>query len=294
MTRAYGYCALTYAAALIAGWAVANRLALAGEHPLWVALAADVAATLVVFAFSVGFDNSSLYDPYWSVAPPVLGAYFALQPMAASVNGARQILVLSLVVAWSVRLTYNFLRGWGGLRHEDWRYVEIRHKTGRAYWLVSLFGIQLFPTLFVFAGCLPLFAALAVGTRPLNAVDVIAAVMTVVAIAIEATADAQLRRFRTKPDRQPDEILETGLWAWSRHPNYFGEMLFWWGLFVFALASGPGQVWTGVGALAITCLFRFVSLRLLEARMLERRPGYAEHVRNLSAFVPWPSRRKQR
>jgi steroid 5-alpha reductase family enzyme len=293
VTHALGSCALTYAAALIAGWAVARGLAAPGEHPLWVALAADLAATLTVFAFSVGFDNSSLYDPYWSVAPPVLGVYFALQPIAASANGARQSLVLALVAAWSIRLTYNFLRGWGGLRHEDWRYVDIRRKTGRAYWLVSLLGIHLLPTLFVFAGCLPLYAALALGPKPLNAFDGIAAGVTVLAIAFEATADAQLRRFRTKPDRQRDEILATGLWAWSRHPNYFGEMLFWWGLFGFAVASGPDQAWTGLGALAITLLFRFVSLRLIETRMLERRPSYAEHVRKLPAFVPWLPKKKR-
>jgi steroid 5-alpha reductase family enzyme len=146
--------------------------------------------------------------------------------------------------------------------------------------------------LFVFAGCLPLYAALAIGTQPLNAVDGFAAAVTILAITFEATADAQLRRFRMRSEPRPDEILATGLWAWSRHPNYFGEMLFWWGLFGFALASGAGKLWTGAGALAITLLFRFVSLRLLETRMLERRPAYAEHVRIRSAFVPWPPRKR--
>jgi steroid 5-alpha reductase family enzyme len=294
MTRALAYCALAYVAALGAGWAVTHWLTLAGEHPLWIALSADVAATLGVFVFSVAFNNSSFYDPYWSAAPPVLGAYFALQPTAAAANGVRQVLVLFLVTLWAVRLTYNFLRGWSGLDHEDWRYVEIRRKTGHVYWLVSWFGIHLFPTLFVFAGCLPLYAALAIGARPLNGLNLLAAVVTITAITLEATADAQLREFRTKSDRQRDEILATGLWAWSRHPNYFGEMLFWWGLFLFALAAGPGLLWTGAGAVAITLLFRFVSLRLIETRMIERRSGYAEHARRLSVFVPWPPRKAGR
>jgi steroid 5-alpha reductase family enzyme len=294
MARALSFCTLAYAAALAAGWAVAHALGPSGQSPLWIALAADLAATLVVFAFSVALDNSSLYDPYWSVAPPVLGAYFALQPTASNANGARQVLVLSFVAFWGVRLTYNFLRGWGGLGHEDWRYADLRRKTGAAYWIVSLLGIHLFPTLLVFAGCLPLYAALAIGTRPLNRLDLLAAAVTSLAIVLEATADAQLRRFRNRPDRKQGEILASGLWAWSRHPNYFGEMLFWWGLFGFALASGPSQLWTGVGALAITLLFRFVSLRLIETRMLERRPGYAEHARNRPLFVPWPARKRRR
>jgi steroid 5-alpha reductase family enzyme len=292
LTRALGICALAYAAALAGAWAVAHWFVLSGQHPLWIALAADVAATVVVFGFSVALNNSSLYDPYWSVAPPLIGGYFALQLSAAEVNGARQILVLALVSIWGIRLTYNFLRGWNGLGHEDWRYVEIRHKTGRAYWLVSLLGIHLFPTLIVFAGCLPLYASLATGTRPLGVLDLVATALTTTAIAFEATADAQLRRFRTKPDRPRDEILATGLWAWSLHPNYFGEMLFWWGLFVFALAAAPGQLWTGAGALAITFMFRFVSLRLIETRMRERRPAYADHARDRSVFVPWPPRKR--
>lgn len=185
------------------------------------------------------------------------------------------------------------MRGWGGIDHEDWRYVDIRTKTGRAYWPVSLLGIHLFPTLMVFAGCLPIYAAFAFGTRRLNVVDAIAAGVTIAAIAIEAIADAQLRRFRLRTDRRPDEVLDTGLWAWSRHPNYLGEMLFWWGLWLFALAAGPGNAWTMVGAAAIAFMFRVVSLRLLETRMLERRPQYAAYVRRVPAFVPYRWPRKQ-
>ena len=293
VTRALFYCALTYLAAIAAGSFCAHWLAGYGWHPVWIALAADVVATLVVFGFSVAFDNSSMYDPYWSVAPPVLGVFFALQPTAASADRSRQLLVLTLVMVWSIRLTHNFLRGWQGLAHEDWRYVDIRRNTGRAYWLVSLLGVHLVPTLMVFVGCLPLYAALAIGARPLNTLDAVAAALCVAAIAIEATADNQLRRFKLNPDRRPGEIFASGIWAWSRHPNYFGEMLFWWGLFVFALAANPSEIWPGVGALAITILFRFISLRLIDARMLARRPEYAEHMRNRPAFIPWPPRAKR-
>ncbi len=286
MRRALGLCALCYATALLAAWFVARSMP--DAHPLGIALAADVAATVAVFAFSVRFDNSSLYDPYWSVAPPALAAYFALLPRAVDSGDPRRALVFLLVAVWGIRLTYNFLRGWRGLDHEDFRYVDLRRKTGRAYWLVSLLGIHLFPTLIVFAGCLPLYAVLAGTTRPLHVLDTVAALATVAAIAIEAAADAELRRFRTRPDREPDEILASGLWAWSRHPNYFGEMLFWWGLYLFALAAGPEHAWTGIGALSITLMFRFVSLRLIETRMRERHPGYAERTRSVPAFVPLP------
>ncbi len=289
MFRALVYCAFAYLAAVITGAVVAG--ALGSEQPLSAALAADVAATLVVFAFSVALNNSSMYDPYWSVAPPLLGAYY-LQLPAAPEPGARSMLVLALVTLWGVRLTYNFLRGWKGLAHEDFRYVDLRRKTGRAYWLVSLLGLHLMPTCLVFAGCLPLYAAFATRGAPLNAVDACAAVVTLGAIVLEAVADAQLRQFRARAGARPDEILATGVWAWSRHPNYLGEMLFWWGLYLFALAAGPEHAWTGVGALSITLLFRFVSLRLLETRMLERRPAYAERIRTVPAFLPFPRLRR--
>jgi steroid 5-alpha reductase family enzyme len=293
MARSFFYCGIAYAVALAAAVAVANVLQ--GLHPLWVALAADVVATAVVFGFSFAFDNSSFYDPYWSVAPVPLAVYFALQPLASDeFPSPRALLALLLVAAWAARLTYNFLRGWGGLDHEDWRYVDIRLKTGRAYWLVSFLGIHLFPTLMVFAGCLPLYAAFERGARPLNLLDGLATVVTLTAIAIEAIADAQLRSFRLRSDRKPEEILDGGLWAWSRHPNYFGEMLFWWGLWLFALAAGPGNRWTVAGAAAITLMFHVVSLRLLETRMLERRPEYAAHVRRVPAFLPYRWPRKQR
>ena len=286
MLRALVYCSIAYVVALLIAVAVASVLP-SGFHPVWVALIADVVATVVVFGFSVWLDNSSMYDPYWSVAPLPLGVYFAWQEGLS----VRAVLVLAGVAVWGARLTYNFFRGWRGLEHEDWRYVRIRQKTGRAYWLVSLLGIHVFPTLMVFGGCLPLYAALGPGARPLNLLDLAACVVTAAAIAIEAIADAQLRRFRLRGDRQPDEIMAEGLWARSRHPNYFGEMLFWWGLWLFAVAAGPQHAWTGVGALAITLMFRLVSLRLLETRMLERRPAYAARIRSLPAFVPYGSPR---
>ena len=99
------------------------------------------------------------------------------------------------------------------------------------------------------------------------------------------TADRQLRRFTTG-SHPPREFLRSGLWAWCRHPNYLGEILFWWGLLVFSLAAGVIFWWTAVGAIAITVMFRVVSLPMIERRMIERRPAYAEHAKRTSALLP--------
>jgi steroid 5-alpha reductase family enzyme len=275
--------ALAVAAAVAAGWR------LSGSHPIVVAGAADLAATLVVFAFSFAFDNSSLYDPYWSVAPPAIGLYWALAPVADRVSRARQVVVLVLVGLWAARLTWNWLRGWQGLDHEDWRYVDFRATSGRAYWLVSLLGIHLFPTVIVFVACLSLFPALAAGTHPFGFLDVVAVGVTAAAIAIEATADEQLRRFRRTATGSP-RTLGTGLWAWSRHPNYFGETLFWWGLFLFGLAADPAWWWTVGGPLTVTLMFVLVSIPMLDRRMLVRRSDYAERMRSVSGLVPFRRR----
>ena len=277
--------AAAYAVAL--GAAVGVGVALGDAHPLLVALLADAAGTVAIFAFSYALNNSSIYDPYWSVGPIALGAYWLATGPGDEV---RAWLAYGLVCAWGLRLTFNFLRGWGGLRQEDWRYVDLRAKHGRRYWLVSFAGVHFFPTLIVFAGCLPLWAVLARAGRPFNWLDGLATVVTAGAIVTEAVADRQLHRFR-QTGSAPGTILQTGLWAYSRHPNYLGEIGFWWGLYLFALAAHWAYWWTGVGALSITLLFVFISVPMIDRRHLARRPEYAAHMANLPAIWPWPGRR---
>jgi steroid 5-alpha reductase family enzyme len=280
------------AAYVVAGVvACLTALAFAAYHPITTALSADVAATIAIFCFSYAYGNSSFYDAYWSVAPLPIAIYWCLAADRVGATGAasstRAMLVLAALAAWGCRLTYNWMRGWTGLDHEDWRYVKLREQTGSQYWLVSFAGLHMLPTLWVFGGMLPVWPAVAVGARPLNWLDALAAMMAAGAIWLEARADKELLEFR-RSNRKPGEILASGVWSLSRHPNYFGEMGFWWSLFVFGLAADPSYAWTGIGALAITAMFRFFSLPMMEERSLERRPGYAEHQRKTSLVVPWP------
>jgi steroid 5-alpha reductase family enzyme len=275
------------AVAFIVGYALRDN------HPLLIAGIADLAATLVVFAFSVIFDNSSLYDPYWSVAPVPIAFFWALQAAPAEANAIRQVIVLILLCVWAIRLTFNWLRRWRGLGHEDWRYVDFRHKSGKLYWPVSLTAIHFVPTVLVFAGCLSLHAALAGGAASFNFLDYIALVVTAAAVLIETVTDRQLHEFLvTREDSR--EVLSSGLWAYSRHPNYFGEVLFWWGLFLFALASGLEYWWTIVGPIVITALFTFISVPMIEKHMKAGRPDYAKKRQGVSAFIPWFPKKQER
>lgn len=291
------------AAALVAGRAVSEAVsgAVGGSlvRALVVVAVADLAATGVVFVASVLARNSSMYDPYWSLQPAAVAVYYvwlraadgasvgaaATGPGLADGLGARELMVLILVVLYSLRLTSNFFRDWPGLSKEDFRYVGFRRRFGRSYWLVSFLGIHLFPTIMVYLGCLPLYGAIAGSSAPLGWLDLPAAGTTFGAIVLAFAADGQLRRFRREPANQ-GRVIRSGLWSRSRHPNYLGEVTTWWGLYLFALAAGLEWWWTGIGAVAMTFLFVFASIPMMERRALATRPGYADYMACTPRLLP--------
>ncbi len=248
-------------------------------------LVADVAATIVVFVFSIIFNNSSVYDAYWSVAPPFIVVY--LMKIYPEGNETRQFLLLALVLFWSIRLTVNWWRGWEGFGHQDWRYTSISEKTGKLYWPVSFLGIHFMPTIFVFLGCLPLWYAIS-SDAPFNVFDIFAAIFTISAILTEWIADEQLIKFRKNSTGK--SFMQSGLWAVSRHPNYLGEISFWGGVFLFAVsATGLKQTtsyWTIIGIISMVILFKFISIPLMEKRNIERKPGYQEYIKKVPALFP--------
>lgn len=278
--------AAAYGVAIFAGFVT---LLLVDGTSLWKAFVADCVATVVIFIFSRVHRNSSFYDAYWSVIPPLLAIYWAATAIAG-IAPARQWLVFSLVLLWAVRLTWNWASHWSGLEHEDWRYGPLREKAGPFAIVVDFVAIHLLPTLQVFAGCLPLYAAMHLGVAPLGWLDWVAAAVTLGAISIETIADIQLHRFLAT--RQPGQIINVGLWRWSRHPNYLGELSFWWGLALFGLAAWPiGWWWQISGGLLMTAMFVFASIPMMDKRSLERRPEYAEHMKKVSALVPLPPKK---
>ena len=272
-----------YAAALAAGWAVAE--ASLGMGALAAGLLGDLAATAVVFTGSVAFDNTSVYDPYWSVLPLPLAVWWYLHPgTEGRADGVRFALAAVLLALWGIRLTANFVRGWRGLEHEDWRYAAYRHLGMVRYRLVSLGGLQLMPTLIVFGAMLPVYAVTREPGRGPNWVDAIAGVVALAAVVLETAADEQKRRQRR--GLAPGEFAVSGLWAWCRHPNYLGEVAFWWGMFGCALAAGGKHAWTVGGAVAMTLLFRLISVPLMDRRMAARYPGYAAFAATRPALLP--------
>ncbi|MCV7382896.1 DUF1295 domain-containing protein [Mycolicibacter longobardus] len=257
---------------------------------LWLAtLIADVLATLVVFAFSRGFRNSSFYDAYWSVIPPLLLAYWWMQS-TPHVDTTRCVLVAVVVGLWAVRLTANWAWGFPGLHHEDWRYQTLRQRAGRGEFAADLVGIHLIPTLQVFAGMVPVYVAVTRPERGLVWLSVVAFVIGIAAVLLELVADTQLQRFVR--DQPPGTAMDRGVWGWSRHPNYFGELSFWFACALFGVAAAPAQAWwMFFGVLTMLAMFLGASIPMMEDRSLQRRPEYQDVIDRVPRLFPRPPRR---
>ena len=280
---------LVYAAAACAG-AIVFRAA--GAWDFYPRLfAADAAATLVVWLVGVFLGNASVYDPYWSVAPVLLLL------LGASRSGGYNtgLLLLGAVVAlWSIRLTVHWFTTFENLKHQDWRYSMLKNAHPGLWFLVNLFGINLFPTIVVFLALAPAFqfAAIYSGLRPLT---VLGLAVSLSAVTLQHTADTQMRRFREKPENR-GRVNRAGVWKTIRHPNYLGEILMWWGVCLAALSQPGASLSAAAGAVVNTLMFVFVSVPMMERRQLQNKSEYAEYKAETGALLPapWKMRKKKR
>jgi len=251
---------------------------------LWLSsLPAIAVLTATAWAVCTVRRNVGLVDIFWSLFLLLAAVVYAI---AAAPAGPRATLVLALVAAWAVRLAaYLTARNWNA--PEDHRYQAIRARNQPNFeWksLYLVFGLQ---GLLAWIISAPLAAAVA-SPAPLGPLDWAGAALAAFGIVFESVADAQLARFRRDPVGA-GQVLDRGLWRWSRHPNYFGECCVWWGFFLLAVAGGGA--WTAFSPLIMTLLLLRVSgVSLLEKDIGERRPAYRDYVARTSAFVPWPPR----
>jgi steroid 5-alpha reductase family enzyme len=281
-SRGASFCIVlaVYVVAALAGFATWH-LASPAMPALWALLLADVVATLVTWAFGLLFSNVSVYDPYWSVLPPVMFTAWAVHCGSRSLPA---ILLLAAVWYWGIRLTANWAVTFKGLAHEDWRYTRYRQMQAPfLFQLTNLFGLNMVPTLVVFLAMLPGFGILESGVGA-NLLTWLGFAMCVSSATIQLVADTQSRRFRAA---HPGEVCELGLWRRGRHPNYFGEVQFWWGIWVMyvSLVGFSVDAWYIAGPLAMTALFLFISIPMMELRQLERKPGYAGYRRRTRILI---------
>ncbi len=263
-------------------------LALSTSGALGGAAVAVAALMVGTWLVSLVLRNASIVDITWGLGFVVVAWVSALRADAAS--GAASVLV-AMVTVWGLRLgVYLFWRNHGN--GEDYRYVAMRRRWGKRFWLISL------ATVFVLQGALMWIVSLPVQVAHVgDARDgALAGVALVIGLALyaigllfEVVGDAQLARFKADPTNE-GKVMRSGLWRYTRHPNYFGDACVWWGVGIVAQAV-TGTWWALLGPLVMNILLLRVSgVALLERSLRKRKPDYAEYVRTTSAFVPRPPR----
>jgi len=280
-SRGAGFAAITAVYVLAAALGIGLYRVLPGSWWLRLLLA-DIAATVLTFIFSVVLGNASVYDPYWSVQPLVI--------LAALQCGQRlsllRVLLLAAVFLWGIRLTANWAYTFHGLAHQDWRYTMLHQKTGVFYPFVNFTGIHMVPTLIVYLCTLP--AAYAVlNPAALPPLSLAGIALSLAAVILQGTADVQMHRFRRQ---KSGGFIRIGLWKYSRHPNYLGEILMWWGIAAAVAAAFPTQWHLCAGAAANTLLFLAVSIPMADKRQ-SAKSGYAEYAAATRMLLPLKKRR---
>ena len=241
-------------------------------------LIADVSATVLTFVFSVVLGNASVYDPYWSVQPIVILVAFAIGRELTVVR----VLLLTAVILWGIRLTGNWAYTFKDLTHQDWRYTMLEEKIGVFYPLVNFTGIHMVPTLIVYACMLPAAYAF-LHEAAWNVGSFLFFGVSVGAVTMQGIADYQMHRFRK---HRTDVFIRDGLWKYSRHPNYLGEILMWWGIAFSVISVFPDVWYLGIGALANTVLFFAVSIPLADGRQ-SCKPKFEEYKRQTRMLLPF-------
>jgi steroid 5-alpha reductase family enzyme len=242
-------------------------------------LAAALAIALASWAISVRQRDVSIVDSVWSllvIAPAWASALWLPR------TGPRTAIVLALSTLWALRLSiYITWRHWGA--DEDHRYRAIRERNEPHFALKSLYLVFGLQAVLAWLVSLPLVAAIA-SDAPWSTVDAIGAVLFTLGLAFETIGDAQLARFQANPSNRRS-VMSSGLWRYTRHPNYFGECVLWWGLWLLALSAGAW--WSVVSPLLMTVLLLKVSgVSLLEQDIGHRRPAYRDYVARTNAFIP--------
>ena len=270
-----------YVIALVAGYFLGT---LFNIHPILQLLLIDAFATVFVYIASVIFKNTSVYDPYWSFVPWVL-------VIVAIIWFKRfTIPVLSLLLSftwWSWRLTINWISTFKGLEKEDWRYAKYRQENNKfVFEVINFFGLQMMPTLLVFAGLVPFLVLVINGS---NYFAIIGAVVVAAGAVLEIVSDHQVHEFlRTTKEMKTCQL---GLWNYSRHPNYLGEVSIWFGLAIPAIIQYPTIWYVYPGCILMFLLFYCISIPLMEKRQINRRNDYKTYQKTTSKLFILPKRK---
>ena len=241
---------------------------------------------LALWLVSLPLRNASIVDVFWGIGFVVIVWVTAF---AAESTSARGLLTAVLTSIWGLRLAgYLAWRNLG--KGEDYRYRAMRERSGNRFPLMSLLVVFWLQGLIMWLVALPIQTA-PFGAAPLAWIDLIGVIVWAIGWLFESVGDLQLARFKANPDNR-GKVMDRGLWRYTRHPNYFGDFLVWWGLYLIAAAGGAW--WTIFSPILRSfLLIRVSGVKLLEHSLKSKRPGYADYVQRTSPFFPWPPRRTE-
>ena len=240
-------------------------------------------ATIFIYIGSLILNNSSLYDPFWSIAPVPIVVYLTL----SFKNTIELIVLVSLpIFFWAIRLTRNWLISWQGFDHEDFRYIDLKNTNRVQAEINNFFGIHLVPTMLVNIGLYPLIY-ITTNEIETNIFLYLASMFTILAVILETVSDEQMREFKSNVENK-GKTMKYKLWKYSRHPNYLGEVLFWYGIYFMGLSSGIASYWTILCPTLMLALFIFVSCPMMDKRSLNNRVDYKEYMDKTSQLLLLP------
>ena len=242
----------------------------------------DVISTIVIWFIGVLINTASIYDPYWSVQTPIIIICLLIKYQNLNVGN---LIYLELILFWGIRLTYNYTKTFHDISYLDWRYKQIKEKTGKLYQVVNLLGICLVPTIIVYAASIPSFLFV-IDNLKFEYIQIIGYTVILISVLIEMKADIDLHEFK-KIRNDRNEIIRIGLWKYSRHPNYFGEICFWYGVAMVYVFCDFTKNWYYIfGAVLDNALFLGISIPLAEKNLKTYKDGYDEYKKNTSMLIP--------
>jgi steroid 5-alpha reductase family enzyme len=243
----------------------------------------------LLWLVAVRIRDVSFIDAVW----PLAMLFLALVTWPRTEGDAlRSALLVGLCGLWAVRLGLHLFLRWRA-HGEDRRYADLigrQTKTGKSWPMVALLFVFLPQGGLAWLTSLPVQLGQVADTPPVGGLGWAGVALFAVGLVFETVGDAQLAAFRRDPSTK-GKVLDTGLWRYTRHPNYFGDACVWWGLYLIAAETGPGLA-SILGPIFLTfTLTKWSGIGITEKSIHSSRPGYADYVRRTSAFIPWPPKR---
>jgi steroid 5-alpha reductase family enzyme len=254
---------------------------------LWLAYGlgglAVVSMMFGLWLISLILRNSSIVDIFWGMGFVLAnGLYFILAPQG---DAARKLIITVLVTMWGMRLSlYILWRNWG--KPEDYRYRAWRQDAGQRWWWQSFFQVFLLQGALLWIISAPLLAAQAIPSGRFGLLDGAGVGVWAIGFFFEAVGDWQLARFKSHPENK-GKLLTSGVWRYTRHPNYFGDAAQWWGFYLLAASTGLGALTVFSPILMTFLLVRVSGVGMLEKALVDSKPGFREYMQQTNAFIPW-------